>query len=325
MTAPSDEAADRRVLITGVGSTLGRRLTAMLLADDRVARVVGVGEEPDAPRMPGSATARFTYRQVNLLKRRELTALFRSNEFRSGEIDTVVHLAFLHRPEFTSKATHRLNVEGTKHFLDECLAQDGVRKFVFRSSGMVYKLEPHGPVELREGDDLNFDSDRHPIIKDEVDAELLCRAKMDNGRMRIVVLRPSAVVGPGMHTYFNVYLESKVTVRVAGYDPMINIVHVQDVVRAIQLSIFEDVQGIYNVDGLETLPLSELIRRTETKTVPVPEALAVRANRAFRRLRLTRFHADVDIERLKYSCVLDASKARRELGYEPVHRYLTAT
>lgn len=309
----------RRVLITGVTSTLGRQLAEKLMYDKKVECVMGVAMDERPYYFEDFDRNRFSYKQVNLLKSREVTNLFLAEDFKARDIDTVVHLAFHHRPEFNNPKAHQLNVEGTKDLLDRCLESGKIRKFVFKSSATVYKVRPHNPVRLKENDDLNFDADCHPVIKDMVDAEMLCRAKMDNKKMGIVVLRPSATIGRNMHTFYNTYLESPICLEVAGFNPMVNLVHVKDVVRAIQLSIHKNVKGIFNIAGKETAPVADFARLAGSVVVPLPQFVLGPVNWVLRRTGITKFDASVDIERLKFSCLLDTTKAREQLGYEPQH------
>ncbi len=318
---PAGKAGERRrVLITGVTGTLGRQLAERLMCDKKVENILGVAIDEKPYYFEDFDPRRFHYRQVNILKSRELTNLFLSDDFRNLQIDTVVHLAFLHRAEFLTPEAHVLNVEGTKNLLDRCIENRKIKMFIFKSSATVYKVRPHNPVRLTENDDLNFDSDCHPVIKDMVDAEMLCRAKMDNGHMNIVVLRPSATIGRNVHTFYNTYLESAVCLRAAGFNPMVNLIHVKDVVRAIQMAIHhKNAKGIFNIAGKETAPVADLARLAGAVGVSLPTPLIKPVNRLLRLAGLTKFDAGVDLDRLKYACLLDTSKAKRTLGFEPEH------
>ncbi len=309
----------RRVLITGVTSTIGRQLAERLLHDKKVEAVLGVSRDERPYYFDDFDARRFYYKRANLLKPRELTNLFLDEDFKALKIDTVVHLAFMHRPEDTTREAHELNVEGTKSLLDKCLETQSVKKFIFKSSANVYKIRPHNPVRLKETDDLNFDPGVDPLLKDQVDADMLCRAKMDNKRVKIVVLRPSATIGRNVHTFMNTYLESAVCLRVMGFNPMVNLIHVKDVIRAIQLAIHKSVQGIFNIAGKETAPLSDFAGLCGAASVELPESLLVPAGLLARQVGLSKFDPRTNIDRIKYACLLDTTKARDILGFEPQH------
>ena len=62
----------------------------------------------------------------------------------------------------------------------------------------------------------------HPILRDTIDAEFICRAKMDDLETEIMVLRPSGVFGGGVISGLNLLFESNPPVLPVGFDPMIN-------------------------------------------------------------------------------------------------------
>lgn len=309
----------RRVLITGVTSTIGRQLAERLMHDKKIDTIIGVSRDPRPYYFDDFNPQKFHYKQVNILKPRELTNLFLDETFKAARIDTVAHLAFMHRPEDTTREAHELNVEGTKNLLDKSLETPSIRKFIFKSSANVYKIRPFNSVRLKETDDLNFDPDVDPLLKDQVDADMLCRTKMDNKRMKIVILRPSATIGRNVHTFMNTYLESSVCMRVTGFNPMINLIHVKDVIRAIQLAIHKNVQGIFNIAGKETAPLSDFAHLVGAITVPIPQTLVVPLGLLAKQLGLSKFDPRTNIDRIKYSCLLDTTKAKEILGFEPQH------
>ncbi len=313
-------AGDRkRVLITGVTSVIGRQLAEKLMHDKKIDSIIGISRDPRPYYFDDFNSKKFHYKQVNILKPRELTNLFLDDAFKDAKIDTVCHMAFMHRPEDTTREAHELNVEGTKNLLDKCLETPTIRKFIFKSSANVYKIRPFNSVRLKETDDLNFDTNVDPLLKDQVDADMLCRAKMDNKRMKIVILRPSATIGRNVHTFMNTYLESSVCLNVAGYNPMINLIHVKDVIRAIQIAIHKNVQGIFNIAGKETAPLSDFAHLCGAMTFTVPQTLVVPLGLLAKQLGLSKFDPRTNIDRIKYAALLDTAKAKDVLGFEPQH------
>ena len=146
---------------------------------------------------------------------------------------------------------------------------------------------------------------------------MLCRAKMDNGRMRIIVLRPSPIIGRNISSHLNNFLESYLVTTLAGFDPMMRPVHSSDVRKAIKLAILREVQGVYNVAGPDIAPLSEFCLLSGRPSVAVPSPVLRGLNRWQRRLGLTTCNLDAEPLWLKYSCILDTKKAEKKLGFEP--------
>ena len=309
------------VLITGVTGGVGRHLAHRLYHDTRVGKVLGVAREKRPIYFDELDPERFVYYRTSILKYRELKDLFRSERFKDAQVDAVVHLAFINRPQGKDAYAHRLNVEGTKRLLDECGENPHIRKFIFKSSDVVYKLTPSGPVYLDENAPLNHDMAADQWIKDRVDADMICRARMDTPGLSVVVLRVSIIVGGHVGTALNSYFGSSTQLRALGFDPLINLVHISDVVQAIELSLFQEVKGIFNIGGGDTAPLATLAEAAGTQTIPVPTSLLKPANWLMRRLGISRYYYPVDRDRMRYSGLLDITKARRVLGYEP-HSFL---
>jgi UDP-glucose 4-epimerase len=245
--------------------------------------------------------------------------LFYSSMFKDLKIDAVCHLAIRNRPdEKNPDIAHKLNLQGTRNLLDFSLESPTIKKFIFRSSHAVYRAEPMNPVFLDESADLNFDTTANRWIKDRVDAELLCRTKMDNPKFKIVILRFSNLVGRGVHQYMNTYINSRLPLHPMGFNPMVNLLHPRDAVRAIQLALEKDVSGVFNISGKETGPLREICRINGARSVPIPAGPLLKASYWLQRtLKMTDFHYEVDPHRLVYPILLDGSRAKTQLGYEP--------
>ena len=120
-------SAKRNVLITGATGVIGRQLAEQLYYDDPgVRKVLAVALEERRPYyFEEYDSKRFAYRSLNILRPRDLTNLFLSRRFREGEIDTVVHLAYMDRLSHAPRERHVLNVEGTRQLLKRC-AESGV-------------------------------------------------------------------------------------------------------------------------------------------------------------------------------------------------------
>jgi UDP-glucose 4-epimerase len=309
-----------RVLITGVTRTIGRQLADELYYDGRVEHIVGTALGPERPYyFRNFDDERFSYQHLDLNRFRSLSDFFNSRMFRDLGVNTVVHLAFKGDPHGYGGRSHQLNIDGTKHFLSHCLQCPSITQFVFLSSASVYRIGPTANVVLCEEDDLNFDADAHPIIRDSVAAELLCRSEADHERCNIVVLRPSGVVGRNVTSELNLLFESAVCFLPLGYDPMINPIHTLDIVRALKEALLQDVRGVFNVSGPDAGPLSAFLRMTRGKVRRAPASALGPLYRMARKLGLSRFDYDVHPSRLRYPLVLDATRAHRELGFLPRH------
>jgi len=316
---PKEKTRKKNVLITGVTSTLGRQVANQLYFDKRVGVIMGTAIADKPYYFEDFEPDRFIYKKTDILKSRQLHNLLLSEEFKLSRIDTVVHLAFYNRLEEYGEESHKLNVDGTKNLLDAAVENPLIKKFIFKSSHIVYRIKGDNPVLLDEDADLNFSKNVDPWVRDRVDADMICQSRMDSKKINIVILRPTNIVGRNIHGTLNSYFDSPICLKPMGYDPMINLIHVRDVVSAIQLAVHKNIRGVYNLSGKETAPLSEFIRLNNARKLSLPGPLIPPVNSIFRRLGLTRHYYKVEADLMHYSALLDDSKARRELGWEPQH------
>ncbi len=310
----------KNVLITGVTGTVGSRMAEALYYDKNVGIIIGVALGSKPYYFNQFDRKRFIYKNLNILKQRDLTNLFLAPDFKEAKINTVIHLAFLNRIVSRvreKKNINTLNVEGTRNLLDKCLESGTVTKFIFKSSDVVYKIRPHNPIYLDENADLNFDTDIDPWIKDRVDADMICQSKLDNPKMNIVILRFSNIIGRMVSSQMNAYFDSAINFRALGYNPLINLIHMEDVVQAIQLAIHKNVKGIFNIAGADTAPISTFAEINQSRIYAVPSPLLGPLNTVLRKMGLTRYYYSVDADRLKYSVLLDTRKAEKLLGFRP--------
>ena len=277
------------VLITGVTTSIGRNLTMHLINNRRVGVIVGVAMRDKPYYFNDLPKDKFIYRRCNILKSRELKNLFLSSTFRAAKINAVVHLAFHNQP-LRGENIHRLNVEGTRDLLRQCLDTPGITKFVFKSSDVVYKLTPHNPIYLDENAPLNFDPDADQWIKDRVDADMICRSFMDNGGVKIVILRMSNIIGRNISGQFNSYFDSKPVIKTLGFNPLVNLLHMKDVIQSITLALEKNIQGIYNIAGRDTAPISLFAELNGRRVFSLPGPMLPMVNFVQRKLGLTEYY-----------------------------------
>jgi UDP-glucose 4-epimerase len=288
------------VLITGICGRLGKQL-ARVLHRDRA--VVGVDRRPflDKPKD-------IEHAQVDI-RRKKL-----KDVFRPGDIQAVVHLGVMHDPRASAVEHHSWNVAGFTKLL-EYVSQFRVPKLVVLSSANVYGPQPSNPQFLTEEAPL-LGGQNFSDIRDLVEVDMLAQSffwKLPE--TETVILRPVHILGT-VHNAPSNFLRLNPIVTVMGFDPMVQVVHQSDVVRAIELALMPGIRGIYNVAGPEPLPLSRYIKILGRQRIGVPYSIARLVMRRMWSLRLTTFPAP-ELDHIRYICMVDDRRARQVLGFAP--------
>jgi UDP-glucose 4-epimerase len=288
------------VLITGICGRLGKQLARVL---HRQRSVVGVDRRPflDKPKD-------IEHAQVDI-RRKKL-----KDVFRPGDIQAVVHLGIMHDPRASAAEHHSWNVAGFTKLL-EYVSQFRVPKLVVLSSANVYGPQPSNPQFLTEEAPL-LGGQNFSDIRDLVEVDMLAESffwKLPE--TETVILRPVHILGT-VHNAPSNFLRLNPIVTVMGFDPMVQVVHQSDVVRAIELALMPGIRGIYNVAGPEPLPLSRYVKILGRQRIGVPYSLARLVMRRMWALRLTTFPAP-ELDHIRYICMVDDRRARQVLGFAP--------
>lgn len=305
------------VLITGATTPLGRALVGALLGSREVGHVLAVGAELWGPGLPSDGS-RFSYERVDLTRERALHDLL-YGPARAHAIDCVVH-GVLHRPVADHGArVHAINVETTRMLVRACARHPTIRRFVLRSGAEVYAIRPEEPNLIDEHHALVFDPGAPQWLRDRVEADLTVCAQLGGEALSIAVLRCAEILAGGLGSQLWDYLGSRVCLRPLGYDPMLNVLSVEDAVAAIRGALGSRARGVFNIPGMDTLPLSQLIARWGRLDVPVPGPLLSPLYWLREKTVGFEFRYDLNLARFHLGGVLDGTRARTLLGYQPRH------
>ena len=232
---------------------------------------------------------------------------------------TIVHAAHHRRASDIGRRVHAINVESTRSLLLQAEHHPTIRRFVFRSRAEIYKVRPDQPSVFAEDHPVNFSPHAPQWLRDRVEADLTVCARMGMCELEIAVLRCSECLGPHIGSQLHDYLGSRVCLRPLGFDPMLNLLSTEDAVQAMTAAVHSDAQGVFNVPGADTLPLSALIAKARRYDIPLPGPL-LRPLYGLRALtRGTQFRYDLNLGRFHFSGVPDGTRAREVLGYRPRH------
>lgn len=301
----------RGVLVTAATTPVGRRLVETLGADPRIGSVLAVSAEAvDAD----TRTVRWV--QCDLTRYRDVHRLLHETAVQL-RIDSIVHTP-LHRSAVdTGRHVWELNVETTRTLLALAEEQPTLDRFVLRSFSDVYRIAAGLPTIVDEQHPLDLSEHAPQRTRDRIEADMTVCARAGGSRLRIVVLRCAELVAPASGSQLYDYLGSRVCVRPLGFDPVINVLSLDDAVRATSLALFASESGAFNVPGLDVLPLSEVVQKVGRVGVVLPGPVLGSLYRLRTRVLGTEFAYAANRARLLFGGVLDGRRARRALGYVP--------
>ena len=188
----------------------------------------------------------------------------RAREVLSSGVSALVHLGVVHDPRADSAEDHAVNVTGVQK-LFEYVEHFGIKKVVVLSSANVYGPRPDNPQFLTEDAPL-LGAGPFSQIRDLVELDMGAQSffwRLPD--VATVILRPAHILGTVRNAPSN-YLRLPVIPTLLGFDPMMQAVHQDDVVRAIMLALAPSARGIYNIAGPAPVPLSRVIELLERST-----------------------------------------------------------
>lgn len=304
------------VLLTGVTTPLGTALAKALVEDPEVQQVIGVGIEQSPPAEPANDS--FVYECWDLSKERNIRHML-FGSCRERGVTHVIHSAFHRSPRAEGGHIHRLNVESTRHLLRFCERHPTIHRFVFRSDVEVYRHDHLHPTLLREDQPLELSRDTKQRVRDRVEADLTVCTRMGLSSLSICVLRLAELLAPESGSQLYDWLLSRIAIRPLGYNPMVNLLSLEDAVAALVAGVKGEAQGVFNVPGFDSLPLKRLAELAGVRPVALPGPMLAPLYRWRERVRKTEFTYDMNDGRFHTSDLLDGTRARLELGYEPQH------
>lgn len=287
-----------KILVTGGAGPRGRSLAAHLAREGHDVVAIDTERVPDAPPV--------RFERIDLRKR-GFDDLVRRERF-----DAVCHLAIHAGFRLPAPVRHRLNLDGSKKVIDVC-AQHGVRKLVVASHAAVYGALPDNPCFMTEEAPPSVGRS-FPEMQDVVTADLLAGAAMwQHPDLEIVVLRVVHALGPTSRDVLAQLLRRRWLPTVLGYDPMIQVIHEDDLTRAFAAALAPGLRGVFNVTGPGEVPLSVLAQNAGVRRVPLPETFA--------RAALGQFGLpDIGpgaLDFLKYPCLVDGARFADKAHFAP--------
>ncbi len=285
----------RRILVTGLGTFWGGRIAQALEADPSVDIIVGLDTRPPSVELERTEFVRVD-ENYSILAR----------IVKATQVDTIVHtFLVVNSDQMRARAMHEINVIGTMNlFAAASAAGSTVRNVVVKSSSLVYGSAVGDPTWFSE------DTPRTHPPRNRVERSLLSVEGYvhdfaeDNPHVNVSLLRFSNVLGADKVTPLSKLLELPVVPSIFGFDPRLQFVHEDDVIRAVLFVLDHEVPGIYNVAGDGLLPWSEVAKICAKRTVPLPPLGTTLASIPFKALGAVSLN-DETLDLLRYGRGID--------------------
>jgi nucleoside-diphosphate-sugar epimerase len=200
-------------------------------------------------------------------------------------------------------------------------AAAGLRRLVVVTGAQVYGAEPDNAVPLEEDAPLRAPSDQGQV-GDLMDVEQLVAVARDvHPGLRITVVRPAALVGPGVDTITTRHFEAPRLLTVRGATPGWQFCHVDDLASAVALAVAvtpTDTLGpVLTVGSLGHLEQSDLERLTGMRRVELSLRAALGTADRLHRVGVLPAPAS-DLAFVVFPWVV-SSQALRERGWAPAY------
>ena len=317
------------VAVTGPTGTFGFGLLPLLEADARIARVVGIARRPFEPAEHG--WTKLEYRRGDVRDRDVLEDAF-------AGADVVVHLAFMITGTAGRATIRAINVDGTLNAF-RAAAAVGAQRFVYASSVAAYGFHADNPYRLTEAWPVRPAAHLFYAQEKAEIEHLLAAEGEQHPQLGLYLLRPPVVLGPhalGAKDLLPGPLAAlarglgplvrrlPVPVPVAVPDLPLQFVDEDDVGRALLLSVVgAGPPGAYNLAGDGVLSAHDVARELGLTPLALPQRAVRTGARALAGLPFAPPVAEW-AEALTRHSIMDTTKARSELGWEPRYTGLDA-
>jgi len=308
VTRSTYDPEHRVVAVTGAQSFLGTEVIRRMEQDRRYAKVLAIDI-----RRPNIPLTKTQFYKVDLTLPNVDGEL--AHILKRGQVDTMVHLAFLSKPTHNMMWAHELEAIGTMHVLNACAACR-IHKYVMWSLTALYGPSPQNPNFLDEEHRLQGVPGSR-FFSDKLEAERLARRfRSENPGTTVTIVRMANILGHRIHNYVSNYMQMPAVPVMAGYDPLVQLLHEEDAVAVLKLGIDADFNSEYNVAGDGVLPLSTVLALAGRVAVPLPHTLAYPLAKVLWMTQV--FDAPpMYLDFMRYLCVSDTTKIRREMGFAP--------
>lgn len=235
--------------------------------------------------------------------------------FRRYKFDGVIHMGRIMSSQLTRMRRYNANVLGTQKLLD-LSHKYGIERVVVLSTFHVYGAVAYNPALIDE---------EAPLKSAGLSADLIDSVELENlaniylwryPDLNITILRPCNIVGPGVRNSISVLLGSVRAPVLAGFSPMMQFIHIDDMADAMVLAYNKPQRGIFNVAPEDWVAYQHALKLCGCARMPLPSIPPVLSRLVLQTLRIKSFPSYL-MNFFKYPVVIDGRAFAREFGFQP--------
>ncbi|MCW5849804.1 MAG: NAD-dependent epimerase/dehydratase family protein [Anaerolineae bacterium] len=239
--------------------------------------------------------------------------------FQAHGVQQVLHTDFRweRRP---TEAGFEHNVVGATRLLTAA-TNAGVRQVVLMSHTLAYGARPDHPAFISENTRPRATDTGYARHLTEIE-DVVYRLRGQPDAPALTVLRFAHIVGPQSPSLMNELLKLWATPTLLGFDPLIQLVHEEDVAAAMEHALLgwadEPYNGAVNIGAHPPIPLAKLLRAAGVQPIPVLHPLAYLSGRVSGVGPLEQAQP-LGWDTLRYPVVGDLRRMTTEFGFTPTY------
>jgi UDP-glucose 4-epimerase len=245
------------IALTGADGFWGGRMIRELAAREQVERIQVFELNPPRSDSPKVTTVKMSVKPP-----------FHNDWMKPLEKDIPDCLMILY-PEIPSPAGDRTRIQTVLKLLWKAI-ELGVPRIIVLSSAYVYGSRFDNPAFLSEDALTRGDRSDH-FLDDLLTLEEVSRTAIAAKSIMssVVIFRPVTVLGAHVDNQLTRYLHLPVIPVYLGFDPVLQLIHEDDLVMALLRATESTFRGVFNLAGDGFVTLSELCNLVSKRTIPV--------------------------------------------------------
>ena len=296
------------IFITGISGYIGQSILRVLKEKKRKFSVRGIDLKP----LPDEFSD-FVSFETKDVRSPDIEGLMKG-------VDTLIHLAFVLNPPQDREAARSINLDGTRNVLSAA-KKNKVKKVIVLTSATVYGAHPDNPLFMTEDQPIRGDLNTGFWYSEDkaVQDRIVQTFAKENPEISVCIARPVIVFGENVRNYIADGFFKPPVVSIMERNIPFQFVYEIDVARAIFMMLEDkNAKGPFNIAGQGVVTLKRSAEIMRKPVIKVPRALQYPLFLIMKKIGLLDKNTPYAIaDFFRYPWVLDTTRAREELGFEP--------